>query len=116
MTNKIIQSNSKISIVVDVIFVKEDIYYVAYCPALELSAYADSIEKAKIAFNKELDIFLEETKKHCTFEKYLLKHGWRLQQIPEINYEPPVLSIRKLSTLLKSSESVLHQEVNIPMC
>ena len=114
MTNKIIRSDSKINLTVDLVFVKEDNYFVAYCPALELSAYADTLEKAKIAFDEEIKIFLKETHNRGTLEKYLLKNGWRLQQFPKPNYEPPRQNINKLSTLLKSS--VMHQEVNIPVC
>jgi hypothetical protein len=40
-------------------------------------------------FDKEVHIFLAETHKRGTLEKYLLKNGWILQQIPELNYEPP---------------------------
>lgn len=116
MTNSVIQSQSKVSITVDVIIVKEEDYYIAYCPALELSAYADSEEKARKSFEVELAIFLKETRERGTLEKYLLHNGWRLQQIPKFNYQPPRTKIKEFSSFLKNKERVSQEEINIPMC
>lgn len=113
MTNKIVESESKINLTVDIIFVKEENYFVAYCPALELSAYGDTLEKAKTSFDEEIKIFLSETRSKGTLEKYLLKNGWRLQQLPKVNYEPPIPKMDKLSALIKSS--VFHQQLSIPV-
>lgn len=115
MANKIVKSKSSIKLTVEVIIKKEDDYYVAYCPAIELSAYADTIEKAKSSFEKEIEIFLDETHKRGTLEKYLLKNGWRLQQTPELNYEPPRQSLDKISSLMKGIEKIVNQEIIIPV-
>ncbi len=116
MTNSIIQSQSKVSITVDILIVKEENYYIAYCPALQLSAYADSEEKARTSFEVELSIFLEETRKRGTFEKYLLQNGWRLQQIPEFNYKPPQTNKKAFSSFLKNKERISREEISIPVC
>jgi len=91
MTNKILKEKMNISIEIEVGFVKEEDYYVAYCHALELSAYGKSIAEARASFEKEVKIFLEETHKRGTLEKYLLQNGWRLQQLPSSVYKLPKL-------------------------
>lgn len=110
MTNLICKPIMELKIDVEVAIVKEDDYYVAYCPALELSAYADTSEKAKKAFEDEVKTFIDETNKRGTLEKYLLKNGWRLQQHPTLNYEPP---IRDKSLLYGAS--FIRQQVAIPV-
>ena len=83
MTNQILQGKMSLTIDIEIVIVEEDKYFVAYCPALELSSYGDSKEDALKAFHKEVDIFIKETTKRGTLEKYLLKNGWRLQKNPE---------------------------------
>jgi hypothetical protein len=114
MTNKITKSNMKLNIEVEVAIAKEDDYFVAYCPALELSAYSDSKKGAQKAFIEEIDIFLEETSKKGTLEKYLLKNGWKLQQHPILKYEPPKRnkSIRFGGT---NQPNYVRQQVAIPV-
>jgi len=115
MSNDMLKIHNTIKLNIEIVITKEDGYFVAYCPALELSAYADSVEKAKVSFEKEMKIFLEETCQRGTLEKYLLKTGWRLQQIPHLSYEPPQQSYEKLSSLKKMSGEVVHKEINIPV-
>ena len=116
MPNSITKEKSAFKINVKVIIVQEDDYFVAYCPALEVSGYADSIEKAKASFDEEMKIFLSETVKRGTLEKYLLKMGWRLRQIPELNYEPPKIQLDKTSLLFKGNRKIVNQEIYIPVC
>jgi len=66
----------KITVGVNVVVVKEEDQFVVYCPALNLSAYGNTIESAKKRFNEELDIFFEETSIRGTLEKYLLNLGF----------------------------------------
>jgi len=108
--------NSKFKTNVEVIITKEDNLYVAYCPAIEVSGYGDTIENTKASLNEEIQIFLEETFQRGTLEKYLLKQGWFLIQVPELKYEPPRLSMNKLFSLLKVSEQIITQEIVIPVC
>ena len=45
-----------------VYIIKEGDIYVAYSPELELSSYADSIERAKSNFKEVLDVYIDYTK------------------------------------------------------
>ncbi len=110
-----LKEKMNITIEVEVGFVKEENYYIAYCPALELSAYGKNIDEAKLSFKKEVEIFLEETHKRGTLEKYLLKNGWRLQQQPLPVYEPPKPDHDKISGFLKASEGIVRQNIQIPV-
>lgn len=115
MINKILSEESKVKLEIEVVFVKEDKYYVAYCPALELSSYGYTIKEAKKNFEKEIGIFIEETKKRCSLEKYLLKRGWVLQQVPEMKYEPPRQVISNYLNIIKSSEHYTKENIAIPI-
>ena len=116
MTNQILQSKMKLTINIEVVIVKEGNYFVAYCPALELSSYGDTEQNAIKSFQEEADIFLEETHKQGTFEKYLLRNGWRLIQIPNPIYEPPRLNTTELFDVFKSGKEVIRQDLQIPVC
>ena len=105
----------KTKINVEVIIVKEDEYFVAYCPSLELSAYGDSKESALRSFDKEVKIFLDETHKRGTLEKYLLKNGWKLQQKPEIRYEPPHPNTENLFDIFKAGKYLVKHNVQLPV-
>jgi hypothetical protein len=87
-----------------VFFIKENDYYIAYSPALDLSSYAMDKEGAKNAFSEALHIFFEETKKKGTLEKLLLEQGWTLQ--PNF-FQPPST---KASILNKLHDMVLFKE------
>jgi hypothetical protein len=117
MTNKIMQSERTVSITLDVFITREDKYYVAYSPALEISGYGTTVRKAKESFGIEVKIFIEETYKRGTLEKYLLKKGWTLQQIPKIRYEAPKERTNKLLKTLKASPyfRVVQKQVNFPV-
>jgi predicted RNase H-like HicB family nuclease len=113
-TNEIMKS-ANVLIDVEVIIVKEDNYYVAYCPALELSSYGDSEDAAKKSFEEELEIFIDDTTKRGTLEKYLLQNGWKLQHFPEPIYEPPKTDSNILFRLAQSGSSLHHKKVSIPV-
>ena len=89
MKSRIVDKNEKLFIKIKVNFIQEDEFIVAYCPELDLSTYARSIEMAEKAFNEALEIFIKDVDEKGTLEKVLLKLGWRLQQVPEFNYVPP---------------------------
>jgi hypothetical protein len=113
MVNRILKENMKLKIEVEVAIIKEDNYFVAYCPALELSAYGDKEANAKKSFNVEVAIFLDETCQRGTLEKYLIKNGWKLQLK---NYEPPRTSAKIMDSLIKSQARVISQQIQIPAC
>ena len=91
--------------------IKEEDYIVAYCPALELSSYGKTKAEAKAAFAAEIKIFIEETSNRGTLEKYLLKHGWTLQQFPELAYQPPRFPL----SITNKAESVISHSIAFPI-
>lgn len=91
--NTVSKSKSSVTISVQVLLFKEDDVWVAYCPALELSSYGDDQDDAKKAFDEAMNIFLEETDRKGTLERYLLKLGWQLQQKPKPVYHQPNFSL-----------------------
>lgn len=76
----------QLKIEVDIFIAKDGDYFVAYCPALNLSSYGRTAQEATDSFKIDLEIFVEETGRKGTLEKYLLQNGWNLQLH---NYTPP---------------------------
>lgn len=113
MTTNSLQQYLEITTTVDLVIVNEGNYFIAYCPALELSVNAPTVEKVQDNFKQEAKIFLEEINNRGTLEKYLLKNGWSLKQFPDFKYEPPRLNTNIISNLLKSSEKVIPIDVTI---
>lgn len=111
MTNRIRKSKDSIKLQIDVLIIKEEDYIVAYCPALELSSYGKSQSEAKVAFATEIKIFIEETSKNGNLEKYLLKQGWTLQQIPEFDYQPPRIPL----SITNKAINVISHNVALPI-
>jgi predicted RNase H-like HicB family nuclease len=79
-TQSLKRNRNKLEARLEVAVYKEGKYFVAYCPALEVSSYATTIEKAKERFGEELKIFLDETIRKGTLERLLLQYGWILQR------------------------------------
>jgi len=90
MKNTIRKQKGSIEVELDVIVSKEGEYFVAYCPALELSSYGDTEKEARNSFDEALDIFVEETSQKGSLLKFLQKIGWTLQQNPVVKYIPPI--------------------------
>jgi len=62
---------------IPVVFFEEDDTIIAYSQAVDLSSCGATIPEAKKHFEACLRIYLEETIKHGTLEKDLLKLGWK---------------------------------------
>jgi hypothetical protein len=88
---------------------------VAYCPALEVSSYGDDENDAKESFEEAMQIFLSETDRKGTLEKYLLKMGWQLQQKPKPIYNQPPFSLQENRRLLKKSPHIYNERIAIPV-
>ena len=116
LTSSIHHDGKRISFEVEVFLVPEGRQVVAICPALQLSTYGASVEDAQAAFADAMAIFLESTARKGTFEKVLLGLGWRLQQRPTVNYEPPRLTAAFLKKLGRASSpfTTVNQRVAIP--
>ncbi|MBI4354975.1 MAG: type II toxin-antitoxin system HicB family antitoxin [Candidatus Omnitrophica bacterium] len=71
-------------------FLKEGNQVVAVCPVLDVSAYGDSLEEAKVNFEHALDAFVDETTKNHTLDQALKEHGWQeVQQASGPRWSPP---------------------------
>ncbi len=73
--NTVSKNKNAINLNVQVILFEENGIWVAYCPALELSSCGDDDNDAKKTFEQEMRIFLKETDRKGTLERYLLKLG-----------------------------------------
>lgn len=111
MRDTIRKTRNSVEVSIEILLVQEGEYFVAYCPALELSSYGKTEQKARKAFDEALEIFFEETDRLGTLEKFLLKQGWRLQQVPEPKYIPPKIKNAFAGTLLRS----FKEPVKIPV-
>ena len=94
--NSFKREGNTITVTLQMVLFEEGDYFVAYCPALELSSYGKNTKTAKREFENTLTIFIEETVKRGTLDKELLSLGWALQKVPEVKYEPPALNIKEL--------------------
>lgn len=70
---------SQIKASLEVYFFEEDGVRIAYCPALNLSAYGSTIEEAKSEFAQILREHLEDCIAKNTLAADLVRHGWRKQ-------------------------------------
>jgi hypothetical protein len=113
--NTVLKSKHSININVQVVLFEEDNMWVAYCPALELSSYGDDQREAKKAFDEAMNIFLSETDRKGTLERYLLKLGWQLQQKPKLVYNQPVFSLQENQKLLQKNPKIYNERVAIPV-
>jgi hypothetical protein len=111
LNNRIRKLKDYIKLQLDVLFIQEDKYIVAYCPALEISGYGKSQSEAKAAFEIEIKIFIDETSKNGNLEKYLLKQGWTLQQIPELAYQSPRFPL----SITNKAQSVISHNIAFPI-
>jgi len=90
---------------------EEEGYFIAYCPALELSSFAQDLDTAKKRFVDEVAIFIVETKRKGTLEKYLLKMGWTLREKPVPSYIPPKITIPP-----QLRQNTFMEDIAIPVC
>ena len=93
MAAKTVNKTIVLTVALQVELRNDDKYVVAYCPALELSAFGTNKETAKKRFIDEVTIFFTETERKGTLEKYLLKLGWTLTQKPVPAFIPPRIDI-----------------------
>lgn len=113
--NALSPNRNSVNVNVQIVLFQEDGMWVAYCPALELSSYGDDQEEAKEAFEEAMKIFLSETNRKGTLERYLLKLGWQLQQKPKLMYNQPNLSLQKNRRLLRKNPQIYNERVAIPV-
>ena len=103
-----------LSVGVDVLFLKEGKYIVAYAPVLEVSSYGRNEQAARKAFDEAVGIFLEETERKGTLERVLLRLGWTLSRN---RYEPPRWTAGELLHLCRTRPMLdsVTEDVRIPL-
>jgi len=72
-------SDKYIEVQLGVLIFQEEDAYLAFCPALNLSTYGDSISEVKSAFDDLIASYVEDGTRQGTLEKDLVAHGWTLQ-------------------------------------
>jgi len=84
------QGNKFVEVQLGVLVFQELESYIAYCPALNLSTYGDSINDVKEAFDDALKCYLEDCAKMGTLEEDLKNHGWVMNYtIDHVSVTPP---------------------------
>ena len=72
----------------NVLFFREDKYFIAYSPDLDISTYGKSFEEAKRRFSELVELFFEELKEKGTLEEVLTELGWSRKKN---SWTPPAL-------------------------
>jgi predicted RNase H-like HicB family nuclease len=78
----------KLKVNLPVSVLKEGKKFIAYTPALDVSASGSTYEEAKKRFNEVVSIFFEEVYEEGTLEEVLKELGWK--KIKN-KWNPPVL-------------------------
>ncbi len=112
MVNTTRTGNKKIIVAdVTVMLYQQGDYFVAYCPALDLSSYAKTEPDAKASFKEALDIFLEYCEENGTLEQNLLACGWNLRN----GYKQPEEVSVPLELLKAHKLHYFDQKISIPL-
>ncbi len=67
----------------------EDGAYIVYCPALDLSAYGDTEEEARKAFEKTFEMHFSYCLNKKTLFDDLKKHGWIIKSKKKCRVKAP---------------------------
>jgi len=81
--------HSNMESVVQVVFFKNDEYYVAHCPALGLSVNGSSMHFALHHFEESINIIHNDLSKKGILVTRLLELGWTIGSAPEHLLLPP---------------------------
>ena len=79
---------------------KEDKSYILYCPALDLSAYGDTEDKAKDNFADIFGITIKYMLNKNTLKEDLLNHGWQIKNLNQKKIKAP-----SFETMFKNNDS-----------
>ncbi len=72
----------KTEIVLEVQFIQDGDYVVAYNPDLKLSSFGKTVDEAFNAFDEMLQLWVQETQELGTFEELMANAGFTLSYIP----------------------------------
>lgn len=98
----------------DVVFFRENETTIAYCPALDLSAYGDNQKDARKEFAQSFYEYSSYCIDNATLDKDLLAHGWTIKdgklKEPSMDY-----MIRKNETLRDIVNNKNYRKLTIPV-
>ncbi|NOG96560.1 MAG: hypothetical protein HND52_01175 [Ignavibacteriae bacterium] len=83
----------------DVAIIKQEEFFVAYSPALELSAYGKTISDAKKDFKEVLELFIQDLAKDNKLIAELLDLGWTIKTKPQPVFKSPTIKKRELKKI-----------------
>ena len=86
---------NKTSYNLDITLFKQGRFFVAYCPALDLSSCGTTKDKAVKMIRESIDIFLEEIEKTNKTKTVLTSLGWKIRS--PYNFQPPETLHTKVS-------------------
>ncbi len=116
MDNRIRRDKDSITVEVAVALWTEGESHIAYCPALEISAYGDNPDEAIYSLKVNLKIFFDYQLKRGTLEATLLDLGWKLQKKPKVEFQPPKISNAELRESMKSKlDDILKENIHVPI-
>jgi hypothetical protein len=79
---------------------KEEMSYILYCPALDLSSYGDTEEQAKKSFADVFEMTVKYMLNENTLKEDLINHGWQINSLKQKKIKAP-----SFDTLLKNNDS-----------
>ena len=113
-TQKIkINKDGSLECEVAVMLIDEDNIFTAYCPALELTTYGDSIEDVSNAFNERLEIFIDEMIQSHSLHDELVRLGWKFKTNNVALEQPANISIP--THLLNHSNRIIKKSFTVPV-
>lgn len=75
----------------DIYMFKEGRLYIVYSPALDMSAYGDTEDDAKNAFEGVLESSFKYALNKNTFKEDLVKHGWDIKSLNQKKIKSPTV-------------------------
>lgn len=115
---KSLHGKKEVSIHLEVLLFQEDDAYIAYSPALDISAFGDTEESAKDEFAKTLNSHLEYCLNKNTFFDDLRAHGWQVKSKKKIKAPSQEYLIESNDTYkdIKANKpyKTINKEIAIP--
>jgi hypothetical protein len=117
-TNYLRYDKNKVTLSLEVLLFREREWIIAYCPALDLSAYGRDADHARRDFEEVLKMTLDYMIKKRTLAADLRAHGWKVRKNRAVM--PPTDDEMRESEQVKEILSgreyqSYRKEVNIPV-
>lgn len=100
----------------EMLIFKEDDTFIAYAPALDISAFGDTEEKAKDEFNQTMLSYLNYCLNKKTLFKDLQAHGWTVKSKKRIKAPSEDKLIEMNETYKDIRENKEYKSINKEVC